>query len=146
MDPSQTYFAYGSNMSTIRLQERIPEAVPAGRAQWPGMRLVFNKVAADGSGKANLVADASSIAWGVLFTIPEPHFATLDEFEPGYRRTGCTLALDDGREVCSQVYLARPPFSETPPHDWYREHLLRGALEHALPEDVVQLIRTLQLG
>ena len=81
MTLERLYFAYGSNMSSARLRDRIPDAQSIGRAHWPGMRLAFNKVGVDGSGKANLVADPGSVAWGVLFKIPGDAWAILDAFE-----------------------------------------------------------------
>jgi hypothetical protein len=130
-------------MSSERLRARIPEAEPVGRARWPGMRLAFNKVGVDGSGKANLVEDAAAIAWGVMFAIPFEAWPTLDGYEPGYVRSTCTLVADDDQPTPAEVYLATGPFLETAPHGWYRDHLLTGAIEHALPADVIQRIKAL---
>jgi len=145
MSNTKVYFAYGSNMCTQRLRARIPAATPIGRACWPGMRLAFNKVGQDGSGKANLVEDPAAEAWGVLFTIPHPDWPSLDEFEPGYVRVECAVVLESGENFAAQVYLGVGELCETPPHDWYREHLHRGAIEHGLPDEIVDMIRSLQL-
>ena len=131
-------------MSTKRLRARIPGATPVGRARWPGMRLVFNKVGSDGSGKANLVADPGAEAWGVLFSIPLIDWANLDGFEPGYARVDCAVILDSGQDFRAQVYLGTGQTRETPPHGWYREHLRRGAVEHGLPTEIIHMIGSLQ--
>ncbi len=131
-------------MSTDRLRARIPDAAAVGRAHWPGMRLVFNKVAADGSGKANLVEDPHAQAWGVVFQISLSDWTSLDEFEPGYARVPCSVTVDTGVALDAQVYLGVGSTRDTPPHDWYREHLLRGAIEHGLPPEIVREIRALQ--
>ena len=144
MREGETYFAYGSNMSTERLRARIPKATPVGRARWPGMRLVFNKVGVDGSGKANLVADPEAEAWGVLFSIPLIDWANLDGFEPGYVRVDCGVILDSGQTFKAQVYLGTGQTRETPPHGWYREHLHRGAVEHGLPPEILHIIDSMQ--
>ena len=141
---NQLYFAYGSNMSTERLRARIPAAAPVGRASWTGMKLVFNKVAADGSGKANLVVDPSAVAWGVVFRVSLADWEILDDFEPGYGRVRCSVTSDSGEQLRAQVYLGTGSTCDTPPHDWYRDHLIRGAVEHALPEETVREIRSLQ--
>jgi gamma-glutamylcyclotransferase len=141
---NNNYFAYGSNMSTARLQERIPEACPLGRARIHGVRLDFNKVGVDGSGKANLSPYANAIAWGVLFAVRTEDWLVLDRFEPGYERQHCELTLDSGEAIRAQVYLGIGRLTPTPPHDWYREHLLTGAREHGLPEDVIVEINRLQ--
>lgn len=140
----QFYFAYGSNMSTDRLRARIPEAAPVGRARWPGMRLVFNKVAEDGSGKANLIEDPDALAWGVVFRITVSDWTRLDAFEPGYARVPCNVTVDSGETLDAQVYLGVGSTRDTPPHDWYREHLVRGAIEHRFPAEIVRGIRALQ--
>lgn len=141
---NNNYFAYGSNMSTARLQERIPEARPLGRARFDGVRLDFNKVGVDGSGKANLCPQVDAIAWGVLFAVRTEDWLTLDRFEPGYERQHCQLTLDSGEAIQAQIYLAIGELTPTPPHDWYREHLLTGAREHGLPKDVIAEITRLQ--
>ena len=142
---SHLYFAYGSNMSTQRIQARIERAQPYGRAHWPDMALAFNKPGVDGSGKANLIPRNGARAWGVLFELHDDDWVTLDGYEPGYERSTCGVHIDSGQIVQAQVYLAIPPFSETPPHDWYRDHLLNGAVEHALPDEIVAWLRGIPL-
>jgi gamma-glutamylcyclotransferase len=131
-------------MSSNRLRARIPGATTCGRAQWPGMRLVFNKVGSDGSGKANLVEDTTAIAWGVLFWVATADWARLDDFEPGYGRTSCNICTDSGELRSAHVYLGTGPTHDTPPHGWYRDHLVRGAIEHDLPQEIITMIRVLQ--
>jgi gamma-glutamylcyclotransferase len=142
---AKNYFAYGSNMSTDRLRARIPRATPIGPARWPGMRLAFNKVGQDGSGKANLVEDPAAEAWGVLFSIPHIDWPSLDGFEPGYVRAECAVLLETGENTAAHVYLGVGGICETTPHGWYRDHLHRGAVEHGLPDEIVRLILSLQL-
>jgi len=122
------YFAYGSNMSTPRLRERIPEAEPAGAA-W-----------VDGS---NLVPSAGDAAWGVLFSgFADTAWTSLDRFEWGYSRASCRVLTAEGQHVEARLYLALEPAEhEIPPFDWYRSHCLSGAVEHRLPEPVIETIR-----
>lgn len=138
------YFAYGSNMSTVRLQARIPHAAPVGRACWPGMELMFNKVGRDGTGKANLVVQEKTCAWGVVFELGAADWDVLDRFEPGYARRSCQVILDSGKLLSTQVYLGIEPIRALPPLDVYRDHLIRGAREHGLPDDVMARIQTLE--
>ncbi|MCP4038707.1 MAG: gamma-glutamylcyclotransferase [bacterium] len=143
-DDADFYFAYGSNMSTERLRARIPQAAPMGRARSGGLRLVFNKIGADGSGKANLVEDSSTEAWGVVFAIPTRDWTNLDRFEPGYARVVRRVTFDSGESLAAQIYLGTGTTRKLPPHDWYRDHLLRGAVEHGFPAEIVRMIRVLQ--
>ena len=50
------YFAYGSNMLTARLRERMPSCKPLGIAKLPGHALRFHKRSKDQSGKCNAFA------------------------------------------------------------------------------------------
>ena len=48
----------------------------------------------------------------------------------------------EGRTLEVQIYLALAPGDVAlAPFDWYRDHCLAGAREHALPEHVVDEIR-----
>ena len=66
------YFAYGSNMSTRRLQGRV-SAEPRGVASLERHALRFHKQSTDGSGKAGaqFTGDAHDIVHGVLFELSE---------------------------------------------------------------------------
>ena len=135
--PPTLYFAYGSNMSSSRLRVRVPSARPVGAARLHDWRFACNKLGADGSGKANVVPSPGALVWGVAFEVEPVAFAVLDRFEPGYRRIGVSLLhVAASRELTAQVYVADPHGAELPPTPEYREHLLTGAREFALPGDV----------
>ncbi len=52
--PRVRYFAYGSNMLTARLHERVPSATPIGIGQLEGHALRWDKRSwRDGSGKCD---------------------------------------------------------------------------------------------
>lgn len=71
MDEAVTFlnFAYGSNMLTARLRERVSSARPVGTACLPGFSPRWHKVSVDGSGKCDVVEDATpgACVWGVVF-------------------------------------------------------------------------------
>ena len=137
------YFAYGSNMSTTRLQARLPHARPVGPGWIEGHQLACNKIGKDGSGKANLMPAARAQAWGVLFEIGPDDWSTLDRYEVGYRRESCDIYTNAGEAVGAQLYLANSPeLEDVPPFDWYRDHCLAGAREHALPEATLLVIES----
>jgi len=136
----ELYFAYGSNMSTARLQARVAGARPLGRAFVDDWRLVFDKPGRDGTGKANLASLAGARTWGVLFEIPAPAWTVLDGFEPGYERCAFRFERREtrAREAHAYVYPPASRVSEAraatnPPSEEYLEHVLAGAREHGLP-------------
>ena len=131
---NRLYFAYGSNMSTARLQARIPRAEPAGRASLRGYQLCCNKRGKDGTGKANLAAAPSAVAWGALFLVEDEDWEVLDRYEVGYRRARDQFQSWTGKAVEAEIYLATGPEErDIPPLADYRAYCLDGAIEHALP-------------
>ena len=63
------YFAYGSNMPTARLRERMPSCKALGIATLPGHALRFHKRSMDKSGKCNAFATGNDgCVIGVLFS------------------------------------------------------------------------------
>ena len=152
------YFAYGSNMSSARLGERVPDARALGRALLTGFRLAWNKPGRDGSGKANIVLAESHVVWGVLYEFPSvsssvssssssnssssSSWAVLDGIERDYARETWTVEGLRGERVAAQVYRWRgePEAPDLAPQAWYRGHLLDGAREHGLPRDVIEAL------
>ena len=137
------YFAYGSNMSTARLRERMPSCEPLGIATLPGHALRFHKRSKDKSGKCNAFAtdDGQSVV-GVLFSFDPAERATLDRAEGvgnGYEHATVTVINDEGRRRKVLTYLASPDAIDDTltPYSWYKDFVLSGCAEHGLPADYV---------
>jgi gamma-glutamylcyclotransferase len=140
------YFAYGSNMSSARLSDRIEGVRARGAARLADHRLRFDKPSRDGSGKANLMRTPGSVCWGVVFELRVESWGLLDRFEPGYVRRSCSVTLESGDAIEAVAYFFEPNGPVIPPFGWYLEHLLAGAREHALPAPyVTRLQRTATL-
>lgn len=128
------YFAYGSNLSTARLNRRVQGATPIGSGALAEHRLVFNKRGKDGSAKANIEVAPGEQVWGVVYELPAGGLSTLDEYEGGYRRIAVTVAMSDGGSCACQTYLSDQVREELSVRDSYAELVVSGAAEHALPE------------
>ena len=107
------YFAYGSNMDTVRMVERNIDFSQRIHAILKGYSLKFNKVAYDNpkEGKANIVPDEKGIVEGVLYDISESDLSNLDKYEGypiHYDRIKVKVQLDDGQEVDAVTYIAQP--------------------------------------
>jgi hypothetical protein len=105
------YFAYGSNMSTARLRERMPSAEPLGLATLSGHELRFHKRSKDGSGKCNAYAtgDPDSAVVGVLFRFDPAERHKLNAAEGagiGYAAATVTVINEKGRRRKVLTYLA----------------------------------------
>lgn len=139
------YFAYGSNMSSLRLQARLASATRVSVGRLAGHRLVFHKVGDDGSGKCDAwsTGNPADQVCGVVFDIAEREKGILDRIEGlgiGYEEEWVAL-LTPGRGVLEAfTYRATRIDPSLRPYHWYKEHVLAGANENHLPDAYVRTI------
>jgi len=146
MADSFLYFAYGSNMLTRRLRKRTPSAMAIGTVFVERYRLTFNKVSTDGSGKCNIkpTNDPADRVYGVLFSIEIREEENLDEAEglgSGYQKRDVRVVSPTG----AQTAIASVADNTNPlllPYDWYKDFVVRGAIEHKLPVVYVRRLQT----
>jgi gamma-glutamylcyclotransferase (GGCT)/AIG2-like uncharacterized protein YtfP len=140
-----TYFAYGSNMSSRRLQARVPAARVIGTATLAGHRLAFHKFShVDLSAKCDAFAslDESDRVIGVLYELPRSQKPALDEVEGlgiGYDEKRVQVHGPDGH-VEAFMYAATRIDASVKPFHWYKQHVIFGAKEHALPDAYLAFI------
>lgn len=134
------YLAFGSNLSTSRLRERIDPWQKSVKGYLPGYRLVYNKRSheKEGIGYANIITgiegeDCPCVAYFVgVWDI-----ASLDHWEGEsfhYIRTVLPVRTEDGEDLMGFVYLALPDqlISDGKPSQEYRDFLLQGYKDHGL--------------
>jgi len=145
-----TYFAYGSNMLTRRLtaKSRAPSAKRVATGFVEGRRLTFDKVSQDGSGKcdAELTGERTDRVYGVVFEIAESERRPLGEAEglgKGYKEEMVKVITPAG-EAEHITYIATKKEAALRPYHWYKALTVSGAVEHALPKDYIEWIRTLE--
>ena len=143
------YFSYGSNMSGKRLCARTPTARRIGTGMLEQHQLVFHKSGRDNSAKcdAHHSGDPDHVVIGVLYEIHPDEKPILDNIEglgSGYEIKDVLIRLDDGSSVEAFTYYATHIDADLKPFDWYREHVLVGARDNALPEDYVQTIEAIE--
>lgn len=142
------YFAYGSNMSARQMAARCPGATAAGPARLDGHRLAFDLPSRYWGGwVADVVPEAGSVVWGVLWRLRPEHWAALDDYEDvdeqRYRRLTLDVTTADGRPVRAQLYRVVRPRGEGRPSAAYLRTILEGAREHGLPAPYVAWLETL---
>ena len=133
------YFAYGSNMLTQRLCERVSSAHPIVAASLSGYRLSFHKPSIDGSGKCTVERsdDPDDVVWGVLFEIDKYQEKILDGFEgEGYSES--FIEVSGFTEV--KTYAASRIDTALVPYHWYKDLVVAGAVEHKLPNEYISKI------
>ena len=141
-DPDGAFlFAYGSNMLSRRLQARVPSAFAVSPGELRGFRLTFDKLGADGSGKARIAssADGADRVFGVLFRVQTAELPLLDRIEGNYERETVEVIARWGHTLRAHTYFARPEAirAELLPFEWYRDLVAAGAREHRLPPEHV---------
>ena len=146
-DDTRIYFAYGSNMSVHRLQERVSSANPLGMGWIPEHKLMFHKTSKDGSGKCDIVPSDACTVFGVLFEIDSSQEQTLDQYEGlnhGYRKKTCSVQVGEGRCMPALIYSADDAYvdDKLKPYTWYLNHVIIGAKEASLPETYIDEVST----
>ena len=140
------YFAFGSNLSSLRLLQRLPEASIHCVATLAQHQLRWHKKSHDLSGKCNIDAtgDPADCVYGVVYRMDVDDRKTLDVIEGhgiGYERREVEVLTLAGDRIESFTYYAIDIDTARRPYHWYKEHVLRGALEHGFPERYVAQIR-----
>jgi len=150
MPATYQYFAYGSNMLTRRLTaaDRAPSARPIGIGYVEGRRLTFNKASEDGSGKCDAEATGklSDRVYGVMFEIALTDKAALDKAESlgtGYREEYVEVVTGVG-QIQLPTYIAIKKKPGLRPYHWYKAIMVAGAVEHGLPKDYVEWLKTFE--
>lgn len=142
------YFAYGSNMSTLRIKRRIGSATVLSTGHLSEHALRFHKRSVDGSAKCNIEHTKllDDKVYGVIFEIHKSEKAILDRYEGlgnGYEEKRVSTYLPDGRIIAATTYYATHIDASLQPYHWYKEHVLRGAREHALPDEHIAAIESI---
>ncbi|HHH39084.1 MAG TPA: gamma-glutamylcyclotransferase [Sedimenticola sp.] len=141
------YFSYGSNMSLRRLRARIPGARHFGVAHLEQHRLAFHKRSLrDGSAKCDAAwtGDPGDRVIGVLYRISDRERQRLDRFEGvgnGYEVARVRVVTAAGVLLEAVTYRATLVDPTLKPFHWYKEHVLRGALENRLPPVYIERLR-----
>src|SRR5260370_38877209 len=117
------YFAYGSNMLTARLRERVPSATAIGIGQLVGHALRWDKRSwRDGSGKCDAEATSrkGDVVWGVVFELDREDKPALDKAEGlggGYMEK-MVNGLTEAGPVTAVTSSATDKEPSLPPYHW----------------------------
>tara|TARA_R110000737_G_scaffold109203_4_gene142143 strand:- start:2098 stop:2589 length:492 start_codon:yes stop_codon:yes gene_type:complete len=143
------YFAYGSNMSLLRLQERVPSAKKCGIVTLKSHQLRFSMSGDDGSGKCDAFQtnNIEDSVIGALFEINKNEKAVLDRAESlgyGYDEKFVLVENDSGEVFEALIYCAIKIDSSLKPYSWYLNHVIIGAKDTALPIDYLAVIEAVE--
>ncbi len=143
------YFAYGSNLSQRRLQQRVPSAKSIATCKLVGHQLRFHKAGRDQSAKCDacLSSDANDLVFGVLYEIipEEKHALDLAEgLGSGYEIKTVSVQDNTGKFWDAFTYYATAIDPDLKPFSWYVNHVLLGAAEAGLPRAYIQTIENVE--
>ncbi len=140
------YFAYGSNLLSRRLVERIGPCTVVDTAAAHGYRLVFHKRGADGSAKADAwyTGRDGDVVWGVVYGLTAEQKLRLDRFEgAGYRTADVPLErVAPPRQALGYVAVDEYIDPSLVPFKWYRDLVIAGAYQWGLPAAYIEFLET----
>lgn len=144
------YFAYGSNLCPVQMDERCPGFAAVGPGALEGFRLDFPRRSKRwGGGVAGWTAAPEERIEGVLYQLSELHLERLDHLEGvaegRYRRAEIDVLLNTGeirRAVCYEANREQgAPFRPT---EAYLEAMIRGASHHGLSDAWLGILEDLR--
>ena len=146
MNKRLKYFAYGSNLASARLLQRIPAASLDCVATLAGHRLCWRKNDSGQSGKCDIeiTGEAQHLVYGVIYHMTRAEQLELDRYECsdfGYERRIIEVLGPRDEIHEAFTYFALDIDHLQQPFHWYKEHVLRGALEHDFPLHYIDAIR-----
>lgn len=140
------YFAYGSNLHPVRLQQRVPQSEFLCVATLAGYRLCFHKRAGDGSAKCNILhtGNGADLVHGAIYQLPMNQRYVLDRYEGvgfGYEVEHVKVSAGD-RVHGVFAYVAQESHIDNrlQPYHWYKELVVRGARHHRMPQHYISRI------
>ncbi len=141
------YFAYGSNMDPLQMEQRWLGAVVVGPARLDDHRLMFAWDSPGwGGGVATVEPAASDHVWGVLWELTDEHVRALDEYEgvsKGVYTRETSEVESAGEMVKAMIYVATDSRYKKPSAR-YVNALIRGAKAFAIPDEYVERLRALR--
>jgi hypothetical protein len=123
------YFAYGSNMLSERLIQRIGKFHRGTKAKLEGYTLVYNKKSIDGSAKANIEECNGGEVFGVCYEIDKSDFLMLSDIEKGYVRCKVSVMYPSERSKFRAYTFLSNSITEASPKPDYVEMVRSGAKE-----------------
>ena len=137
-------------MSTKRLSARVSSARKVGVGQLPGHELVFQKIGRlDGSAKCDIAPSVkeNSIVIGVILELSAAQIDELDRCEGlgyGYAAKMVELKCPGVETIAARTYYATSVDVNLRPFHWYKNHVIVGARENALPDSYIQSIEAVE--
>jgi hypothetical protein len=135
------YFAYGANMFSRRLQASniAPSAVAIDIGFVQGHRFTFGKVSRDGSGKCDIETTNNP----KINVKDRESLNAAEGLGTGYSEANVQVVTATG--MCTAAtYVASYKEAVLRPYQWYKAFVIAGALDHGLPAEYIEWLRTFE--
>lgn len=136
------YFAYGSNMNEESFKKTCPNAKFLCIGKLSNYKLDFTRLSKNRQcGVADIVEQASSCVWGVIYEVPEtnmPELDTREGYPSAYTRREIQVQTSKGvRNVFTYQVVDKSEKRILPSRE-YLNLILTGAKHRELPEDYIK--------
>lgn len=138
------YFAYGSNLDVVSMQDRCPQARVLGPGCLKGFRLGFTWHSTGwGCGVADVVESEQDEVWGLVFNISTSDLDALDRYEgyPTYYGRSQTM-IHTGNAVLKNVwvYTVRDKTKFIAPSRMYLDIMKSACAEYEFPDSYARML------
>ncbi|MDR9416510.1 MAG: gamma-glutamylcyclotransferase family protein [Gracilimonas sp.] len=141
------YFAYGSNLHPIRLEERLGKTPYMGKGKLHSTEIHFHKTGSDGSGKATIQSsnDLDSVVWGAVYNLSQKQEKILDKFESlgaGYNKLFVDVEFENGETRTCFTYQGMTDYVDFDnlPFHWYKQLVIAGAEYLKFPQNYLSYL------
>ena len=122
------YFAYGSNMSAVRMKQRLGWDARRRVATLKDFQLVFDQAGFNDPSwsPANIRSDQGGLVEGIVYEVEEKDLKILDGYEKYYQRLEVKVMAAQEKKLDAVTYLSKKSRGEKPPTQEYLNFLLEG--------------------
>lgn len=129
--------------------KRVPSAKVIAVGSLNNHKLKFHKISKDGSSKCNIFETlvSTDVVYGVIYEIKESDKASLDHAEGlglGYEEKLVKVSDINNQSILATTYYATKIDEKLKPYHWYKNHVVRGAIENKLPSEYVSKIESVE--
>ncbi|MBD3617240.1 MAG: gamma-glutamylcyclotransferase [Gracilimonas sp.] len=144
------YFAYGSNLHPIRLEDRLGKVDFHGIGKLSYTEIHFHKTGSDGSGKATIESSSerSKYVLGAMYELSKSQEKLLDKFESlgfGYNKLIVEVELEKGEEITCFTYQGMREYVDytCQPFHWYKQLVAQGSRFLGFPSEYTNFIENI---
>lgn len=144
------YFAYGSNLNPIRLEDRLGKVKLYGIEKLNYTEIHFHKTGGDGSEKATIESfpEYRKYVMGAVYELSKEQEKLLDKFEAlgaGYNKMAVEVELENKYKIPCFTYQGMHEYADPTslPFHWYKQLVVQGGRFLDFPPDYIECIENI---